>query len=150
MKLALGIIETIGFVGVVEAADAAVKAASVELSAVEKIDGGLISIRLLGDVGAVNAAVEAGARAAQKVGKLSACHVIANPHEDLVRAFNLEGAGASAILHADEPLENLPVHQLRQLARETPGLSIQGREISRANREQLLRELRQVRGETGA
>ena len=55
MKPALGLIETLGFVGVTEAADAATKAAAVELSAVEQIEGGIISIRVLGDVGAVQA-----------------------------------------------------------------------------------------------
>lgn len=145
MKLALGLIETIGFVGITEAADAATKAASVELSAFERIDGGLVSIRLLGDVGAVQAAVEAGAQAAQKVGTLKSCHVIPNPHEDLVRLFHLQGKNTPAN-HAK--LEDLSVHQLRQLARETSGLAIQGREISRANREQLLQELRRVRGES--
>jgi len=146
LKRALGLIETMGFIGVTEAADAAVKAASVELSAVERIDGGLVSIRLLGDLGAVYAAIEAGAQAAQKVGTLISCHVIPNPHGDLVRLLKLQDTGAQAA-GSDEALENLSVHRLRQLARETPSLSIQGREISRANRAQLLDELRRVRGE---
>lgn len=139
---ALGLIETRGFVGVVEAADAAVKAASVTLSAVEKIDGGLISIRLLGDVGAVQAAVQAGALAAQRVGELVAQHVIPNPHDDLVESFNLDGPENTPPQNVN--LENLPVAQLRRLARQTPGLAIQGREISRANREQLIQALRQA------
>lgn len=144
MKPALGLIEMLGFVGVAEAADAATKAAAIELSAVEKIEGGIISIRLLGDVGAVQAAVEAGVQAAQQVGTLVAHHVIPNPHEDLVRVFGLaedtdEGDG--------EDLENLSVHRLRQRARETPGLTIRGREISRANRAQLLSELRRAKGD---
>ena len=142
MKSALGLIEMLGFVGVTEAADAATKAAAVELSAVEKIDGGIISIRILGDVGAVQAAVEAGVQAAQRVGNLVAHHVIPNPHEDLVDIFGL-------IKKTDETdetdLENLPVHRLRQIARETPGVAIQGREISRANRAQLLSELRRAK-----
>ena len=139
MKSALGLIEMLGFVGVTEAADAATKAAAVELSAVEKIDGGIISIRILGDVGAVQAAVEAGVQAAQQVGNLVAHHVIPNPHEDLVDIFGL-------IKKTDETdLENLPVHRLRQIARETPGVAIQGREISRANRAQLLSELRRAK-----
>lgn len=143
MNLALGLIEMMGFVGVTEAADAAVKAAAVELSAVEKIDGGLISIRLQGDVGAVQAAVEAGSQAAQQVGTLVASHVIPNPHEDLVNILNLNGK-----LKPSENLEDLSVHRLRQIARETPGLSIQGREISRANREQLLNELNRAKNDS--
>ena len=91
MKPALGLIETLGFVGVTEAADAATKAAAVELSAVEQIEGGIISIRVLGDVGAVQAAVEAGVQAAQQVGTLVAHHVIPNPHEDLVDVFGIDG-----------------------------------------------------------
>ena len=141
MKPALGLIEMLGFVGVAEAADAAAKAAAIELSAVEKIEGGIISIRLLGDVGAVQAAVEAGVQAAQQVGTLVAHHVIPNPHEDLVRVFGL------AEDTDEEDLESLSVHRLRQRARETPGLAIRGREISRANRAQLLSELRRAKGD---
>jgi energy-coupling factor transport system substrate-specific component len=145
MKPALGLIETLGFVGVTEAADAATKAAAVELSAVEQIEGGIISIRVLGDVGAVQAAVEAGVHAAQQVGTLVAYHVIPNPHEDLVDVFGLMEK-TDEVGETDEgDLESLPVHRLRQIARETPGIAIQGREISRANRAQLLSELRRAK-----
>ena len=151
MKPALGLIETLGFVGVTEAADAATKAAAVELSAVEQIEGGIISIRVLGDVGAVQAAVEAGVQAAQQVGTLVAHHVIPNPHEDLVDVFGLM-ENTDEVGETDETdLESLPVHRLRQIARETPGIAIQGREISRANRAQLLSELRRAnRNQTDA
>ncbi len=151
MKPALGLIETLGFVGVTEAADAATKAAAVELSAVEQIEGGIISIRVLGDVGAVQAAVEAGVQAAQQVGTLVAHHVIPNPHEDLVDVFGLmENTGETDEIDETD-LESLPVHRLRQIARETPGVAIQGREISRANRAQLLSELRKAnRNQTDA
>ncbi len=151
MKPALGLIETLGFVGVTEAADAATKAAAVELSAVEQIEGGIISIRVLGDVGAVQAAVEAGVHAAQQVGTLVAYHVIPNPHEDLVDVFGLMEK-TDEVGETDEgDLESLPVHRLRQIARETPGIAIQGREISRANRAQLLSELRRAqRNQTDA
>ena len=144
MKPALGLIETLGFVGVTEAADAATKAAAVELSAVEQIDGGIISIRVLGDVGAVQAAVEAGVHAAQQVGTLVAHHVIPNPHEDLVDVFGLMEKTDEIDETNEADLEGLPVHRLRQIARETPGIAIQGREISRANRAQLLSELRKA------
>jgi len=148
---ALGLIETLGFIGIVAAADAAVKTAAVQLSSVEKIEGGLVSIQLLGDIGSVQAAVQAGAYAAQQVGQLVAQHVIPNPHDDLVRAFCLGGPVERPVDPSSKAvdLNALPVTQLRRLARETPGLSIHGREISRANREQLIRELRQVnRGNT--
>ena len=144
MKPALGLIETLGFVGVTEAADAATKAAAVELSAVEQIEGGIISIRFLGDVGAVQAAVEAGVQAAQQVGTLVAHHVIPNPHEDLVDVFGLMENTDETDEIDETDLESLPVHRLRQIARETPGIAIQGREISRANRAQLLSELRKA------
>ena len=150
MKPALGLIEMLGFVGVTEAADAATKAAAVELSAVEKIEGGIISIRFLGDVGAVQAAVEAGVQAAQRVGTLVAHHVIPNPHEDLVDVFGLMEKTDEIDETNEEDLESLPVHRLRQIARETPGIAIQGREISRANRAQLLSELRSVKNQTDA
>jgi microcompartment protein CcmL/EutN len=142
---ALGLIETLGFVGIVEASDAAVKAAAVRLSGVEKVDAGLVSIRLLGDLGAIQAAVQAGADAARRVGQLVAQHVIPNPHEDLIRVFNLGGPDLPPPQNPNpEDLDALPVAQLRRLARQTPGLSIQGREISRANREQLIQELRRA------
>jgi microcompartment protein CcmL/EutN len=80
---ALGKIETKGFVAMVEAADAMVKAAKVELTRYEKTGGGLVAVFVRGDVGAVNAAVEAGARAAEKVGELVSAHVIPRPDESL-------------------------------------------------------------------
>ena len=142
-QLALGLIETRGFVGIVEAADAAVKAAAVDLQTVERIDGGLVSIRLLGDVGAVKAAVSAGVEAAGRVGQVVSQHVIPSPHEDVVRQFGLE---PDSILSnpGELDLDSLSVSQLRQLARQTPGLTIQGREISRANRDRLTGELREA------
>ncbi len=138
-----------GFVGVAEAADAAVKAAAVEIAFVEKVDGGLVSVQLLGDVAAVQAAVQAGATAAQRVGQLMSQHVIPNPHDDLIRAFHLEPVGIDGSLPDDMDLETLSVTELRRLARLASGITIQGREISRANREQLIQELRRAqRGES--
>ena len=80
---ALGMIETIGLIGSIEAADAAVKTANVRIAKYEKVDGGLVSIHLRGDIGAVQAAVDAGAQAARRVGQLSAVHVIAAPVGDI-------------------------------------------------------------------
>jgi ethanolamine utilization protein EutM len=80
---ALGKIETKGFVAAVEAADAMVKAANVRLTRYEKTGGGLVTVFVRGDVGAVQAAVEAGSRAAQKVGELVSAHVIPRPDESL-------------------------------------------------------------------
>jgi len=82
-KTALGMIETMGFIGAVEAADAAVKTANVKIVKYTSVDGGLVSIHVRGDVGAVQAAVEAAAAAARRVGELFAVHVIPNPHEEV-------------------------------------------------------------------
>jgi ethanolamine utilization protein EutM len=79
----LGMIETKGFVGSVEAADAMVKAANVSLVGYEKIGGGYVTVLVRGDVGAVRAAVDAGAAAAKKVGELVAVHIIPRPHSDV-------------------------------------------------------------------
>ncbi len=76
---ALGMIETIGLISAVEAADAAVKAANVQLTRYEKIDGGMVSVHLRGDIGSVQAAVDAGAQAARRVGQLVGVHVIPAP-----------------------------------------------------------------------
>ena len=83
MKLALGMIETKGLVGAIEAADAMVKAANVQLVGKEKIGSGLVTVMVRGDVGAVKASVEAGAAAAKRVGELYSTHVIPSPHEDV-------------------------------------------------------------------
>jgi microcompartment protein CcmL/EutN len=83
MKDAIGLIETRGLVGSIEAADTMVKAANVSLIGREKIGGGLVTVIVEGDVGAVKAAVDAGASAAKKVGELISVHVIPRPHADL-------------------------------------------------------------------
>ena len=80
---ALGMIETRGLVAAVEAADAMVKAAEVTLIGTEKIGSGLVSVMVRGDVGAVKAATEVGANAAEKLGELVAVHVIPRPHGDV-------------------------------------------------------------------
>lgn len=80
MSDALGMIETKSFSAMVEASDAMVKAAKVELVGYEKIGGGYVTAIVRGDVAAVKAATEAGARAAEKIGELVAVHVIARPH----------------------------------------------------------------------
>ena len=86
---ALGMIETKGFVGMVEAADAMVKAAKVELVGYEKIGGGYVTAIVRGDVAAVKAAVEAGARGAERVGQLVSVHVIPRPHDNIDSALPL-------------------------------------------------------------
>ncbi len=87
MSEALGMIETKGYVGSVEASDAMVKAANVSLVRTIQIGGGYITVLAQGDVGSVKAAVDAGSKAAARVGELVSSHIIARPHEDLLKAF---------------------------------------------------------------
>ena len=79
----LGMIETKGLVGAIEAADAMVKSANVQLVGKEQVGGGLVTVMVRGDVGAVKAATDAGAAAAEKVGELVSVHVIARPHTEV-------------------------------------------------------------------
>src|SRR5512142_487338 len=81
--IALGMVETKGLVGAVEAADAMVKAANVVLIGSEYIGGGFVTVMVRGDVGAVKAATDAGAAAAKRVGELVSVHVIPRPHENV-------------------------------------------------------------------
>ena len=97
---ALGMIETKGLVGAVEAADAMVKSANVQLVGKEQVGGGLVTVMVRGDVGAVKAATDAGAAAAEKVGELISVHVIARPHTEvdtiLPMAKHSQGGGAGS------------------------------------------------------
>ncbi|MDK2986254.1 MAG: ethanolamine utilization protein EutM [Clostridia bacterium] len=202
---ALGMIETRGLVGSIEAADAMVKAANVYLIGKVHVGGGLVTVMVRGDVGAVKAATDAGAAAAQRVGELISVHVIPRPHtdvemilpqppipgqpdpsdinngkeEDLPPTAKKANAAPDAItfenkidqptaeqvdiesketglvednegeeenqdeleLFTEEQLQSLTVEELRKLARKTEGIAIQGREISRANKEQLITEI---------
>ena len=81
---ALGMVETKGLVGAIEAADAMVKSANVNLVGKEQVGGGLVTVMVRGDVGAVKAATDAGAAAAEKVGELVSVHVIPSPHNEVV------------------------------------------------------------------
>ena len=94
MADALGMIEVRGFVGMVEAADAMVKAARVELVGYEKTGGGYVTAVARGDVAAVKAATDAGRRAAERVGEVIAVHVIPRPHANLDAALPLGRAPA--------------------------------------------------------
>lgn len=84
---ALGMIETRGLVGLIEASDAMVKTANVTIVGWQKVDAGLVTVLVRGDVGSVKAATDAGAAAARKVGELVGVHVIPRPAEDLERVF---------------------------------------------------------------
>ncbi len=185
LEYALGLIETKGLVGAIEAADAMVKAANVRLIGKERVDAALITVKIVGDTAAVRSAVDAGAAAAKRVGELISSHVIPRPAdgiEDLIfakasttrdeieRELGIQSARPQATkskelekeqkteepivvvegppmeLSGDEneylqQLQAMTVHQLRSYARQVEGLSIFGRQISRANKEQLIAEL---------
>lgn len=100
MAEALGMIETKGFAAMVEASDAMVKAARVELVGYEKIGGGYVTAIVRGDVAAVKAALEAGARGAEKVGEVVSVHVIPRPHENVDRVLPL-GRGPKSTTDQD-------------------------------------------------
>ncbi len=141
-ETALGLIETRGLVGAIEAADAMVKAADVRLVRKEVTVGALVTVQVVGEVAAVQAAVEAGRQAAERVGELVSVHVIARP-DDAVRTLQgLDAApspGApSANPASEEQLSRLTVRELRALARGVPGFPLQGRDIARAAKQQLI------------
>ncbi len=139
---ALGLVETKGLVGAIEAADAMLKTAAVQLIGIENTIAALLTVKVVGDTGAVKAAVDAGASAAEKIGELISCHVIPRPHDDTEsiiynQSDEINSGGAAANLTI-EKVKAMPVRQLRSLARDVPGFPIQGREISRANKEILV------------
>lgn len=82
---AIGLIETKGLIGAIEATDAALKAANVKFVRQDKVGSGFVSVTLEGDVAAVKAAVDAGADAARRVGEVVSVHVIPRPHEDVAK-----------------------------------------------------------------
>lgn len=178
LEYALGLIETRGLVGAIEAADAMTKAAEVTLVGKERADAGLMTVKIIGDVAAVRAAVDAGAAAAQRVGELVSAHVIPRPADDIEMLIYTSPTPKTSPVQTEilpeepqrktEPkedlveeeslfsdsddqqeylakLEAMTVHELRHYARDVTGLTIFGREISRANKEQLIRELMKVK-----
>lgn len=201
IDVALGLIETRGLVGSIEAADVMLKTANVRLLGKEIVRDGLVTVQIIGEVAAVKAAVEAGAIAAGRVGELVSQHVIPRPVDDveaiLARPIPTDdgeppkrvpapksGKDAEAVPESrkqaesateprrqagpatgsrkqkepapestettsDDPfvqkLQGMTVRELRTLARATEGLGIQGREISKANKDLLIREILHTR-----
>jgi bacterial microcompartment shell protein len=100
MSLALGMLETRGLVACLEAADAMLKSARVSVVGLQKIGGGLVTVMVRGDVGAVRSAVDAGSEAAGKLGQVNAVHIIPGPHEELeeiltaLKSGGMSGPGA--------------------------------------------------------
>lgn len=172
LEYALGMVETRGLVGSIEAADVMVKTANVHILGKETIRNGFVTIHVVGEVAAVKVAVEAAAAAASRVGSVVSTHVIPRPAADIEQILTqprpipapssqpvvtdaltparrtstsdaIEGVEGEAEYRAR--LESMTVPQLRTLARQEGGLSIIGREISRANKEELIRELMKKR-----
>ena len=143
-RSAIGLIETRGLIGVIEAADVAAKVAAVKLLAIQEAGGGLATLRFSGDVASVQTAVDAATAAAERVSEVVGHVVIPSPHEELRQLHRGTGetvASDGVESYLLEELRGLPVAQLRQLVRQTPGVTIRGRTVSRANKEELVAEL---------
>ena len=167
LEYALGLVETRGLVGSIEAADVMVKTANVHILGTEYIRNGLVTVKIVGEVAAVKAAVDAAGAAAARVGQVIATHVIPRPAAEVeiilkkVQAptareggppvppkKKLENTDQQTLFVAstdlDEyrrQLEAMTVPQLRTVARQEGGLGVAGRQISKANKEQLIYEL---------
>jgi len=152
---ALGLVETKGLVGAIEAADAGLKAANVELLGSERADAGLVTVMFGGDVAAVKAACDAGAAAAERVGQLVGVHVIPRPSPMLAAIETDESPGKRAgeeSAPAQLPngswdiaaLEGAKVVELRDMARRVDNFPLKGRDVARASREELLAAFRSL------
>ena len=152
---ALGLVETKGLVGAIEAADAGLKAANVELLGSERADAGLVTVMFGGDVAAVKAACDAGAAAAERVGQLVGVHVIPRPSPMLAAIETDESPGKRG--GSDAPPAQLPngswdiaalegakVVELRDMARRVENFPLKGRDVARASREELLAAFRSL------
>ncbi|WP_282935887.1 BMC domain-containing protein [Paenibacillus sp. RC67] len=146
-------IETLGVPALIAAADAAAKTADVQVTAYEKADAGIVTVYIWGDVSSVKAAVEAGEAEARKVGQLLSAHVIARPDVTVATMLErlrsdekkTEGDGLEPVALDVETLTKLSVQELRELAKNTPGFPLAGREISAANKADLIRLLTELK-----
>ncbi len=151
-ETALGLLETHGLVAGIEAADAMLKTAEVRLVSIEQTVPALITIKIVGEVASVQASVDAGRAAAERVGRVVSAHVIPRPAEDVRAMMKLDAERAGAARHpgsssANEPdYESMTVRDLRAAVREIPDFPIQGRDVARARKDELLNHLRQHRG----
>ena len=151
---ALGLVETKGLVGAIEAADAGLKAANVQFAGREYADAGLVTVMFTGEVAAVRSAVDAGSAAAQRVGQLVSAHVIPRPHEELDTIQDDASASRDDPPTAPrgpggydlEALGSAKVVDLRAMARRISDFPIKGREIARAGRDELLDAFRSLNG----
>jgi microcompartment protein CcmL/EutN len=161
--MSLGMIETYGLPALIAAADAAAKTADVKVTTYEKVDAGIVTIYILGDVAAVKAAVDAGAAEARRVGKLLSTHVIPRP-DPSVHAMIQEAWAKNQ--PKDSPKEEklnkviatpevsapnwskMTVAQLRELAHNTPRFPITGRDIQLVSKAELVRLFTGMEGES--
>lgn len=172
LEYALGMVETRGLIGSIEAADVMVKTANVHVLGTEYIRNGFVTVKIVGEVAAVKAAVDAASAAAARVGQVVATHVIPRPAAEVEYILNqtpvpqkpqegllgtakeksskrkseqpdtqLSFEPSSDLEEYQKQLEGMTVPQLRTVARNEGGLGIAGREISKANKEQLIAEL---------
>lgn len=147
---ALGLIETRGLVGAIEACDAGLKAADVRLHGTERADAGLVTVKFTGDVAAVKAAVDAGAAAAERVGQLVSVHVIPRPHVEMSVIIEDDDTPAASALPSSggrldmDRLSDARVIELRAMARRMENFPIRGRDVARAGREELLAAFRSL------
>ena len=142
---AIGLIETRGSLGAVEAADAMSKCAAVELLGQQDIGGGYCCVAVQGDVGSVKAALSAGAQAAGQVAQVHGVLMIPKPHPQVLSLLPGKAILAATIAHlssstppSESELQAMNVHQLRSLARNLKNFELKGREISKAKRSHLL------------
>lgn len=135
---ALGFVETRGLVAALEAADAMLKSSQVSLMGIERTDAALMTVQITGETAAVQSAVEAGVAAASRIGLVVSSHVIARPAGDIVRMQSTPSKSDSS---PQANLEEMTVRDLRAYARTVENLPIQGREIARATKNQLLKAL---------
>ncbi len=158
---ALGLIETRGYAALIAATDAAAKYAHVDIRSVQRASGGLVLVTLVGDVASVQSAVDAGAQEATQVGELVSSHVIPRPEESVWSIVQPDSAprekaeparaqvtdtSEDAAQATPDDLDTTPVRELRKLARSLAGTDLTGREISKANRAQLVDVIRKARG----
>ncbi len=152
--MALGLIETRGLVGAIEALDAMLKTADVRLVSKEKVGSALVTVIIEGEVSAVQSATDAGAYAADRVGQLVSCHVIARPYsevKDMLGKVACEEETEHTEIHQEdknnsldfsaEYLESLPVPVLRKIARGFEGFSLGKSEIRDAKKNILINKI---------
>lgn len=152
-NFSLGMIETWGFPTLVAAADAAAKAADVQIVTYQGADAGIVTIYIIGDVSSVQAAVSVGAGAAERVGKLLHAHVIARPDASvpqMIWQMARKQTGVQEQLEAvTDELAHKSVSELRKLARSHADFPLSGAEISTARKEELLQRLRELEAKRG-